>query len=115
MQKASYFAAALALVIALSCQVFAQNQRPIPVPSFPDVMPSPDVPSTPQQLHAQEQLVHTRHLALKRDSDQLLEMATELKQNVDKTGPSILSMDVIKQAEKIEKLAKSIREKMKGD
>jgi hypothetical protein len=52
---------------------------------------------------------------LKRDTDKLLEMATDLKQSVDRTNANILSMDVIKRAQEIEKLAKSVREKMKGN
>jgi hypothetical protein len=32
---------------------------------------------------------------------------------VDKTSPSILSIDVIKKAQEIEKLAKSVKDKMK--
>jgi hypothetical protein len=56
----------------------------------------------------------TEHqLALRRDTEKLLLLAEELKQNVDKTGPNILSMDVIKKAQEIEKLAKSVKEKMK--
>ena len=54
-----------------------------------------------------------RQLALRRDTEKLLFLAEELKQNVDKTGPNILSMDVIKKAQEIEKLAKSVKEKMK--
>lgn len=51
---------------------------------------------------------------LKRDTEKLLELATELKQYVDKTNENTLSMDVIKKAEQIEKLAKSVKERMKG-
>jgi len=54
-----------------------------------------------------------RQVALRRDTEKLLVLAEELKQNVDKTGPNILSMDVIKKAQEIEKLAKSVKEKMK--
>ena len=106
-----------ALIIMLHWQVFAQNVRPMPISTWPDANQSPSRDATMVQVerHAQEQQVRDRQLTLKRDTDQLLEMATELKQNVDQTGPSILSLDVIKKAEKIEKLAKSIREKMRGD
>lgn len=52
---------------------------------------------------------------IKRDSDKLLQLATELKQYVDKTNENILSLDVIRKADEIDKLAKSIREKMKQD
>ena len=55
-----------------------------------------------------------RQQDIKKDTDKLLELATELKQYVDKTNEDILSMDVIKKADEIEKLAHSVREKMKG-
>ena len=51
---------------------------------------------------------------LKKDTDKLLELATELKQYVDKTNENIISLDVIRKAEQIEKLAKSVKDKMKG-
>jgi hypothetical protein len=56
-----------------------------------------------------------RQTALERDTDKLLKLATELKDNVDKTNEHTLSLDVIKKAEEIEKLAKSVKEKMKGN
>jgi len=55
-----------------------------------------------------------RIAALKNDTDKLLKLSTELKQYVDKTDENVLSLDVIKKAEEIEKLAKSVKEKMKG-
>lgn len=55
-----------------------------------------------------------RHAALKRDTDKLLELAQQLKDNVDKSNENTLSLDVVKKAEEIEKLAHSVREKMKG-
>jgi len=54
-----------------------------------------------------------RQVALRRDTEKLLNLAAELKQNVDKTSPNILSMDVIKKAQEIEKLAKSVKDKMR--
>jgi hypothetical protein len=57
--------------------------------------------------------VMERQIALRRDTEKLLFLAEELKQNVDKTGPNILSMEVIKKAQEIEKLAKSVKDKMK--
>lgn len=55
-----------------------------------------------------------RQAELKRDTDNLLKMATELKQDVEKSNENMLSMNVIKKAEEIEKLARSVKEKMKG-
>ncbi len=52
---------------------------------------------------------------IKRDTDKLLALSTELKQYVDKTNENVMSLEVIRKAEEIEKLAKNIREKMKED
>jgi len=55
-----------------------------------------------------------RVAALKTDTDKLLKLSVELKQYVDKSDENILSIDVVRKAEAIEKLAKSVKEKMKG-
>ncbi len=55
-----------------------------------------------------------RVAALKNDTDKLLRLSVELKQYVDKSDEHVLSLDVIKKAEEIEKLAKSVKDKMKG-
>ena len=55
-----------------------------------------------------------RQADLKRDTDKLLKLATELKQYVDKSNENVLSLDVLKKAEAIEKLARSVKGKMKG-
>ena len=52
--------------------------------------------------------------SLKKDTDQLLALAMELKANVDKTTEDTLSLDVIKKTEEVEKLAKKVREEMKN-
>ena len=55
-----------------------------------------------------------RQADLKRDTEKLLKLATELKDYVDKTNENTLSVDVVKKAEEIEKLAHSVKDKMKG-
>lgn len=62
----------------------------------------------------QKALSKERFADLKRDTDKLLELATELKTHVDKANENTLSLDVLKKTEQIEKLAKSVRDKMKG-
>lgn len=56
-----------------------------------------------------------RYADLKRDSEKLLEIATELKHYVDKSGDSVMSLEVIRKAEQMEKLAKDVRKRMKGE
>jgi hypothetical protein len=56
-----------------------------------------------------------RHAQLQRDTDNLLNLANELKRYVDKSNEHTLSLDVVKKAEEIEKLAHSVKEKMKAN
>lgn len=90
-------------------------------PGFPDQFgqkrqqdepPKPD-PEVEKQM--QKARLDERYKNLKRDSERLLELATELKQYVDKSNQNVLSMEVVRKCEEIEKLAKSVRTKMKGD
>jgi hypothetical protein len=55
-----------------------------------------------------------RQADLRRDTEKLLKLATELKESVDKTSGSTLLLSVIKKAEEIEKLAHSVKDKMKA-
>ena len=55
-----------------------------------------------------------RAAQLKNDTDKLLKLSVELKAYVDKADENVLSLDVIKKADEIEKLAKSVKDKMKG-
>ena len=55
-----------------------------------------------------------RVAALKNDTDKLLKLSVELKSYVDRSDENVLSLDVIKKAEEIEKLARNVKDKMKG-
>jgi hypothetical protein len=48
------------------------------------------------------------------DTTRLLQLATELKANVDKTTKDEMSLDVIRKADEIEKLAHDVKQRMKG-
>ena len=67
-----------------------------------------------QQKKMEKDRNDSRQRELKRDTVRLLELATELKQYVDRTNESVLSIDVIRKTDEIEKLAKNIKNKMKG-
>ena len=83
---------------------FERRRRPPGMPPLPDINDKEHVKARNEE----------RQRELKSDTDKLLALATELKQYVEKTNDSVLSVDVIRKAEEIEKLAKSVREKMKG-
>jgi hypothetical protein len=83
---------------------------PPPGSGLPDFGPSnPKVEEQQARARSTE-----RQKKLVADTDKLLALATELKTDVDKTNQNILSMDVIKKADEIEKLAHSVKERMKG-
>jgi hypothetical protein len=83
---------------------------PSPSGSLPDFGPaSPKIEEQQAKARSTE-----RQKKLVADTDKLLALATELKTDVDKTNQNILSMDVIKKADEIEKLAHSVKERMKG-
>ena len=48
------------------------------------------------------------------DSDKLLKLATDLKQQIDNTPAETLSADSVKKAAEIEKLAHSLRQRLKN-
>jgi nitric oxide reductase activation protein len=47
------------------------------------------------------------------DSEKLVQMAAELKVSVDKSNKNELSLDVVRKAEAVEKLAKSLKERIR--
>jgi hypothetical protein len=112
------------LLVSISTQFWAQNPNRMSDITDMGAATNPAAfPATNQVDPVQARMLmavmqrenHDRQVQLQRDTDKLLVLATELKQNVDRTGPNILSMDVVKKAQEIEKLAKSVKEKMKGD
>lgn len=77
--------------------------------------PGDDNSLPPGVLERQELARQTdRQKKLVADTDKLLALATELKADVSKTNKDVLSVDVIKKADEIEKLAHSVKERMKG-
>jgi hypothetical protein len=96
---------------------FAQQPQPQPPPIMrpngPVEEPGPSIP-TQVQKEMEKRANAQRQAELKRDTDRLLKLSTELKDYVDKTNENVLSLEVIKKAEEIEKLAHSVKTKMKG-
>jgi len=96
---------------------FGQNPPQAP-PRLPSQLPVPS-PEEPERERMEKEMAkkanQERQAQLKRDSDRLFKLATELKTYVDKSNENTLSLDVVKKAEEIEKLAHSVKEKMKGN
>jgi len=92
------------------------HQTPgFPSPSGQGTNPDdPNAPNPHREEHQADLRNSDRQKRLVADTDKLLALATDLKEQVDKTNKQILSVDVIKKADEIEKLAHSVKERMKG-
>ena len=99
----------------------AVQQQQIPPPDGMGGMPGPHADKgmqssiTPQMQHRMaDRRNDERQKALVADTEKLLALAQQLKAEVDKTDKDQLSVHVVKRAEQIEKLAHSVKEKMRG-
>jgi len=94
-------------------------QNPPPLPGRGTVglpsMDGRDASMDPMRPRLEEQQARTRNSErqkrLMADTNKLLALAADLKQQMDKANTDV---DVVKKAEEIEKLAKSVKDKMKG-
>jgi len=90
---------------------YAQNRRALA--ALPQGQSSQDPFQKEMQDRMFKEANKKRQQDIKNDTDKLFELATELKAAVDKTNENMLSLDVIKKAEQVEKLAKKVKENMK--
>lgn len=111
-------------VFAVAAMLAIAQQAPNRNPDKPLINPAANpVPDKNQQLEMQSQqgdkavnylAANTeRQKQIAEDAARLLQLATELKKEVDKTDKDTLSVNVIRKAEMIEKLAKGVKQKMK--
>jgi spore coat polysaccharide biosynthesis protein SpsF (cytidylyltransferase family) len=77
-----------------------------------DYVPTNDMSEMQQRMAKQANL--EREKQMKADTEKLFKLAQELKESVGKTNADILSLDVMKKANEIEKLAHSVKQKMRG-
>lgn len=54
-----------------------------------------------------------RQVEIRRDTEKMKQLSEELNDYLQKSGPGVISVDALKKAEQIEKLAHSVKSKMK--
>ncbi|HME33350.1 MAG TPA: hypothetical protein VKG65_11400 [Terriglobales bacterium] len=110
----STFRESALFVLLLSCFLFGSHSA-AQSPGSRDPRSASEIEwENQQRANAQKKLSEQRQRDIKNDTDKLLQLATELKQYVDKTNQNVLSLDVVKKADQIERLAKAVKDKMKG-
>jgi len=93
--------------------VRAQNPPLIPPPKQqPGQQPETETPPLP---NADKKILENNDKDMKKKVQQLYQLATELKEEVEKTDSSkVMSLNLMKKAEEIEKLAREIKNRSKG-
>ncbi len=92
-----------------------QNPQ-FPTPQIPTARPEPEDEVTRRWEHDREKKANEeRFQKIKDDTEKLVTLSNELKEYVAKANEHTLSLNVIKKAEEIEKLAKSVKDKMKAN
>jgi hypothetical protein len=122
-KRARLYVQVAAGILATATILAVAQQAPNKDPNRSLIIPAANpVPDKNQQMEMQQkQLMKSSYEAanLERrkqiadDAARLLQLATDLKKEVDKTDKDTLSVNVIRKAEMIEKLAKGVKEKMK--
>ena len=108
----------LLLAFCVPQQLSSKQQPQPPAPPRLDIPQSDESgPSLPPRIQKdmEKRANEQRQTDLKRDTDRLVKLSTELKEYVDKSNSNILSLDVIKKADEIERLAHSVKTRMRGN
>jgi hypothetical protein len=104
-------------IFAAQMQQQAPPMQQVPTMQEPPFgeSPNPNDPMQRQRLEKMEKARNSdRQQQLVKDTDKLLALAKELKEDVSKSDKDTLSVDVVKKAAEIEKLAKSVKDRMRG-
>jgi hypothetical protein len=110
----------LLVLLAFAVNSFAQSASPSSV-SYQETAPPAQAPdqtkheSTPDTKNAKLSPADARKAQILEDTNRLYRMAEELKAEVAKSNKDILSVAVVKKADEIEKLAKSLKERMRSE
>ena len=104
------------LIIAASCLLSGTALVAAPAPANPPTQ-FETRPMDQAQKEMQDRMLRAankkRQEDIREETEKLFQLATELKAAVDKSNENMLSLDVVRKAEEVEKLAKKVRDKMK--
>lgn len=120
-RKICPFAVILTAVAVVSLSAHGQaapTTHPLgPDSSANDAAGFPNAPHDPEQARMMKDMGRQRNVIRQKeivsDTEHLLDLAKQLKDAVDKSSKDQLSLSVVNTASEIEKLAKSVKEKMR--
>lgn len=83
--------------------------QPHPLPTIPSTPDQPDMNPPPLTPKQQREILKSKYEKMKQEATQLADLAKSLQQDLDKSNADVLSLKVVDRADKIEKLAKKIK------
>jgi hypothetical protein len=119
--RAAWMIACMVAMVALSCTALSAQTGSNPCKPIhdPSITTPPDANAQmemrEQQTRKQDFVAanEERKKQIADDTTKLLKLAADLKAEVDKTNKDTLSLNVIRKADEIERLAHNVKEKMK--
>ena len=104
-----------AVCIGTASLAVAQGQIHLPplVSQGPEAGRVPVVTTEQQERERAIKWQQDRQEQIRRDATKLFQLSAELKDSVDKMDANMLSLDMVKKAEAVEKLAKNVKNKMR--
>ncbi len=104
---------ALALLVVANLTSAQQIHLPPAVSQGPGMGNVPVTSGDSVQKQQARAANEQRQFEIKRDTEKMFQLTTELKESLEKSGQNLMSMDDIKKVEQIEKLAHGVKSKMK--
>ena len=84
-----------------------------PVTALPQFETRQDPAQKEMQDRMMKEANKKRQQDIRDDTDKLFQLASELKTAVDKSNENLLSLDVVRKADEVERLAHKVKDKMK--
>lgn len=103
-------------IVGMTGIASAQQGR---MPTFPLQIQPTDTAVVPDTIgdafHRQQAIAANaqRQSEIRRDTEKMLQLTQQLQDCLLKSGPGVMSLDALKKAQEIEKLAKSVKLRMK--
>ena len=111
--KKLIFVASISVLIAVAA-FRALDAPAVRAAQFDRTQPQAQSPAEREMLDRQAREANKkRHEDIRNDTEKLFQLAGELKTAVDKSNEHLLSLEVVRKADEVEKLAKRVKEKMR--
>jgi hypothetical protein len=104
----------LFLAVGLALMLGGAAFKALPAaPAAAQFVPPPSQAEKEMLERQQREANKRRQQDIRNDTEKLFQLATELKTAVDKSNENLLSLEVVRKADEVEKLAHRVKEKMK--